>query len=390
MKFKIVKILGWSFILIIFLTIRGSSSDYSELVLEVGDTYEFKITDLETLLEINGTDYMDAEMGLELLGMFGITNTSIKQGDTFEITLKSIQKQNETNFLSSSIGPVYEVNITQKIGNETNELMTTTDFWVLHYFVLGLVTSIGFDVTTPESSDFSKPEPASSNGEHIGPPVFVGTNLTFYKMFQNQSSDAYPTTNTTIIDNITSTWEVNAGAELIGDKFSFLYHYNGRKELNSTTVNWNHVSIGNMSITADISRNIVTNFYYLLFSSTTLDNATRITKTIYGFKEQSDEPETTVTPTVTPTTHPTTYTTPPLTTTPNTSVLSTPPSTTTTSTPPSITELQTTITSQETSYDTEATSNTLTVPEDSPFLNILTVLVIYGVLVVFVRRYRKI
>ncbi|UCE12782.1 MAG: hypothetical protein JSV04_11380 [Candidatus Heimdallarchaeota archaeon] len=397
MKRKLVKILGCSLIVIIFLTIRGSSSEYSELVLKVGDTYDFKITDLEALLEINGTDYMDAK--LELLGMFGITNTSIKQGDTFEITLKSIQEQNETNFLSSTIGPVYEVNVSQKFGNETNELMTTTDMWMVHYFVLVLVTSLGFDVTTPESSDFSDPEPPSSSVESVGPPVFTGINLTFYEMFQNQSSDAYPTKNTTIVDNITSTWEIDTGVELNGDIFSFFYYYNGTKVLNSTTVIWNHVSIANMSITADISRNIVTTFYYLLFSSTTLDNATRKTKTVYGFEEPSDEPET---PTVTSTTHPTTLTTSTPTVTPITTEPTTPPSTVTsittepttppstiTSTTTSITDQSTTIPSQETSYETGTTTNTLTIPEESTFLDMLTVLIIYGALVVFIRRYRK-
>ncbi|MFX0121421.1 MAG: hypothetical protein ACFFB2_17450 [Promethearchaeota archaeon] len=376
MKLKIVKILTCSLILILFLTIKGSSSEYLELVLDVGNKYEFRITELETLLEINGTDYMNIDMELELLGMFGITNTSIEQGDTFEIILKSIQEQNETDFISSMIGPVYEVNVSQTIGNDTNKLMTTTDCWVLHYIVLGLVTSLGFDISTPESIDFSEPEPASSSGEAIGPPVFMGTNLTFYEMLQNQSRDVNPTMNTTIEDNITSTWETIYGAEIIGDIFSLFYHYNGTKVLNSTDIVWTHVVIGEMILSADLSRNIVTSFNYFLFSNTTLDNANRVAKTVYGFEEPSDEPEISVTPTITPTTHPTTHV--PTTTIPTTTPFTTP------------IEISSTIPSQESTHDTEKTTATSrTIPEASPFLNFFPAIIIFSTLVIFIRKYKK-
>ncbi|MFX0126230.1 MAG: hypothetical protein ACFFAE_21600, partial [Candidatus Hodarchaeota archaeon] len=178
----------------------------------------------------------------------------------------------------------------------------------------------GFDIATPESIDFSAPGPPSSN-EEIGPPVFVGTNRTFFSKMVNETTGSYPVTNTSISDNITSTWHIDTDAAIIGDNFSMFFRYNGTKETNTSDGYWKYVSITDFDIIADLTHNIMTRFYYSLFVNTTLGDATRLTITRYGFEELTDEPITstltipttpTSTPTSIPITIPTTITTQPM------------------------------------------------------------------------------
>ena len=307
MKFRSIKVIIFPLIIILFLTFQAASSEYPVLAIEVGNIYEFRITDLEIVLEINGTDYMDEANERIFLNMFGLTDNAI-QGDIFKIDVKSIQKGNESDFISSLSGPTYTVNISQTICNDTNELSTMTDTWLLHYIVLGLVSSFGFDIATPESIGFSDPGPPIGSEEVLGPPVFVGTNRTFFEKMENESVGDYPTTNTTTSDNITSTWHIDTGATVIGDKFSMFYRFNGTKETNTSDGFWKYISIVDFDITADLTNNIMTRFHYLLFANTTYSDASRLTITRYGFEELTDEP---ITSTLTPTT-PTTITTQPI------------------------------------------------------------------------------
>lgn len=276
--------------MIIPLIVPVASSEYPELAFNLGNTYEFKITDLNILLEINGTDFMNKDMELELLRIFGIFNNTIDPGDPFTVTVKSIQKENESDFISSLLGPIYTVNVTQTMGNVTNDLMTMTDMWVWQYIMMGFVTSLGFDITTPDSTDFSEPSPTSSSEEYLGPSVFVGTNRTFYEEMANETSESYPKTNTSIDDGIKCTWEMDAGVTLIDDLFSMFYQFNGTKETDTLNGYWKCVLTADFNITADLSRNLMTRFYYSLFDNITLGNATRMALTTYGFEEYLDEP----------------------------------------------------------------------------------------------------
>ncbi|MFX1507355.1 MAG: hypothetical protein ACFFDC_14830, partial [Promethearchaeota archaeon] len=258
-----IRIITCALIFILLLTFQASSSESPELVIEVGDIYEFQITDLELLLEINGTDFMDEANDLSLRNMFGLTSTAT-QGDIIKIDVKVIQKDNESDFFSSLFGPVYSVNVSQTICNDTRELSTKTDFWVLHYFALALVSSLGFDIATPESIGFSALDPPSNDEESFGPPVFVGTNHTFFSEMVNESTGDYPITNTSISDNITSIRYIDAEATIIGNIFSMFYRFNGTKETTTSDGYWKHTSITVFNIVADLTLNKLTRFYYSL------------------------------------------------------------------------------------------------------------------------------
>ena len=179
MSSKSIRIITCALIFTFLLTFQASSSVYPELVIEIGDIYEFQITDLDLLLEINGTEFMDEASDLSLRNMFGLTSNAT-QGDIIKIDVKAIQNENKSDFFSSLFGPVYSVNVSQTICNDTRELSIKTDLWVLHYFVLALMSSFGFDIATPESIGFSALDSPSSSEESFGPPVFVGTNRTFF------------------------------------------------------------------------------------------------------------------------------------------------------------------------------------------------------------------
>ncbi|UCG03729.1 MAG: hypothetical protein JSW11_07035 [Candidatus Heimdallarchaeota archaeon] len=334
-KSRSIRIITCALIFILLLTFQAASSEYPELVIEIGDIYEFQITDLELLLEINGTDYMDEANDLNLRNMFGLTSNAT-QGDIFKIDVKAIQKENTSDFFSSLFGPVYSVNVSQSVCNDTRELSTKTDLWVLHYFALALVSSLGFDIATPESIGFSALGPPISGEEPLGPPVFVGTNRTFFSKMVNESIGDYPVTNTSVSDNITSIWYIDTDATIIGNIFSMFYRFNGTKETTTSDGYWKHTSIIVFDILADLTHNKVTRFHYSLFANTTFGDAKRLAITRYGFEELTEEPfmNTLTTPTTPLTSTPTTIITQPINT--NSSRIITEPSDSMTTTLPNL------------------------------------------------------
>ena len=155
----------------------------SNVGVKIGDSFEYKYTELELTHSHNGTSYVNY-LGADIVGK------------TINITVDDFYETVDESFLGFNYDRI-QFNQTEKFDSNTNETHSFLDYWfdIYRYTELAFnTTSVNFD---PEEYEF---HPPSENAIYdyniaIGISIFATTNVSFYENIEEngipETGDSY-------------------------------------------------------------------------------------------------------------------------------------------------------------------------------------------------------